>query len=139
MKNILPIFLIGTLLLVLPACGKSSSDLVGQTWHLVSFGSPSSPSPAAAGISTQLTFDSNGTMDANMGCNAISGDYTLSNGSISFGPVISTMMACMDNGSDKQERALVSAFNNSVNYQIDGDTLTITTQDGQITLIFTNK
>jgi heat shock protein HslJ len=129
------------ILFALPFTGCTSRDpnLENQVWQLVSYGSIYTPIAAITGIGTSLTFDKNGTINAHMGCNYISGDYIMSNGKITFNQLISTMMACPENGVSLQESALISAFKGPVEYLITGNTLTIYYKDRQQMMTFAAK
>src|SRR5260221_4323279 len=92
--------LIGIALFVLAACspsGPGAASLPGTNWKLVSYGPASMPQDAAADIETHLTFGGDGTLSGSMGCNSFSGTYNVQDDShITFGAIISTLMACAD-------------------------------------------
>jgi len=120
----------------LSACaGGASADIVGE-WRLVSFGPASSPRPAAG--ETSITFGADGQLAGNVGCNSFGGEYTVSGTNIKFGPLMSTMMACMDTIGD-QESAVFAAFTNTAAFALSGDTLTITSADGSTVAVLARK
>jgi putative lipoprotein len=131
-----------TALPVLAACAGQSAGaggfgaLSGTSWKLASYGSASSPTAAAADIDTNLTFAADGTLGGNLGCNSMGGDYTVRNQNIVFGSVYSTEMAC-DEPRMAQESQALQVLQGTTAFKIEGNTLTITSSDGQNVLTFT--
>ena len=131
MKKIPFVLLSLFILTTLVACGSSgnSAALTDTSWKLVSYGSASNPTAAVPDAKTALTFDKDGKLSGSAGCNSISGDYTISGDQISFGPVISTLMACAD-PLMQQESAVLKMFSGQAKYEIASGQLTITSADG---------
>jgi heat shock protein HslJ len=124
--------------LTLGACsGNAANSPVGD-WELVSYGSTANPTPAAAGVDTSITFASNGQVTGNVGCNSFSGNYSVNGPQITFEPIISTLMACED-PVGTQEAEVFRVFTGIVNFQVAGDTLTITTEDGASVVVLARK
>ncbi len=124
--------------LMLTACaGNVTNSPVGD-WKLVSYGSTASPTPAAAGVDTSITFASNDQVSGNVGCNSFSGDYSVNGSQITFGPIISTLMACED-PIGQQEAEVFHVFTGTVNFQVNGNTLTITSADGTSAVVLERK
>lgn len=117
--------------------GSGSSSPEGE-WRLVSYGDAANPTPAAMGVDTTITFASNGQVMGNVGCNSFSGDYAVSDSQITFDPLISTLMACED-PIGTQEAEVFRVFTETVNFQISGDTMTITTPDGNSAVVLERK
>jgi heat shock protein HslJ len=130
-KSLLVLFILS---LALSACasGSNSPSIVG-TWKLTAYGPADSPTPAVADVDATLTFDADGKVGGSGGCNSLGGDYTVEGEQITFGPIISTMMACAD-PIMAQEGMVTQVMNESASYAIDGNTLTIS-RDGNI-LVF---
>ena len=125
-------------LFVLAACaGGSSASVIGQ-WKLVSHGSASSQTPAAPDVDTSIDFSSDGQMNGNVGCNGFGGEYKVDGDTIAFGPVMSTMMFCEGPVGD-QEMATIAVFQGSATFVLDGDTLTITSADGNSVIVLARK
>ncbi len=113
----------------LSACsGGSSASIVGE-WKLVSYGSPSNSTSAVPGVDTSISFGSDGRLNGNVGCNSFGGDYKVADGKITFGSMMTTLMACEDTVG-KQESAVLAVFANTASFSLKGDTLTITSADG---------
>jgi heat shock protein HslJ len=119
------------LALLLAACGGASSALTGVTWKLVSYGPPGAEQDAVADVPTSLVFGDDGQVSGSMGCNSFGGEYKVEGNQITFGPLVSTLMAC-DEPIMNQESAVLKIFTGTVDYQVDGTTLTITGADGSV-------
>jgi heat shock protein HslJ len=121
--------------LTLSACASGSntptntptSSLIG-TWKLTAYGPAASPTPAVADVDATLKFDSDGKVGGSGGCNSLGGDYTVEGDQITFGPIISTMMAC-DDPRMVQEGTVIQVMTDTASFKIDGNTLTITKDD----------
>jgi len=131
-------FVIGLLaIFVLTACaGKSSASIQGG-WKLVSYGSPSDQKPAVPDVDTSIEFGSDGRMSGNVGCNSFGGDYTVSGNTITFGPVMSTMMFC--DAVSEQESGTLAVLKEKPTFVLDGGMLTITSNDDGSSIILEKK
>ena len=125
-------------ILILSACsGGASASVVGE-WTLVSYGDASSSTPAVPDVETSIHFDEKEQFDGNVGCNSFGSEYKVDGDQIVFGSIISTMMFC--DATSAQESAVLSILSDqSVNYQIDGERLTITSGDGSSVLVLAKK
>jgi len=130
-KFLIVLFMVG---IMLAACApKADSASLTGTWRLKSIGPTDAPQPAAPGIDATLTFDKEGRMNGNVGCNSFGGDYKLAGDKITFGPIMSTMMACAE-PQMTQEQITLQILNESVSYKLDGNTLTIA-RDGAVLVL----
>lgn len=59
------------------------------------------------------------------GCNRFSGPYTLDHNQLSFGALMSTKMACMDNARNKTEQVFLDALSRVDSYMHEANTLTL--------------
>lgn len=75
-----------------------------------------------------LKFNS-GTLEVFAGCNTGSGSYTATESDIEFGPIAITKMAC-DDAANTLEQTVLSVLTGTQSYVIEGNTLTITADDG---------
>jgi heat shock protein HslJ len=124
-------------LLLLAACaGGSPATIMGQ-WELVSYGSASSQTPAVADVDTSIEF-LDGQLSGNVGCNGFGGEYEVDGDVLKFGPVMSTMMFC-EGPVGEQEMATIAVFQESATFVLDGDTLTITSADGNSVIVLARK
>ncbi|MFI1419680.1 META domain-containing protein [Streptomyces sp. NPDC020731] len=77
-----------------------------------------------------LTFDKEeGTVAGRLGCNHVNADATVRDGHITLGTPSLTRMMCEDSLMDS-EKALTKLFNGTVAYEVDGRTLTLTSENG---------
>lgn len=136
MKKLIPVLLVMMVLLAACGSGNSSASVVG-TWKLVSYGSADKQTPAAEGVDTSIEFK-DGKLSGNVGCNSFGGDYKVDGDKITFGPVMSTMMACLNQSGD-QEQGTLAVLQNTVKYAVSGDTLTITSADGKAEVVLAKK
>lgn len=120
----------------LVACaGGSSADIQGQ-WRLVSYGPVSSQTPAASDVETSIEFKE-GQLSGNVGCNGFGGDYTVDGGTITFGPVMATLMFC--EAVAGQESGTFAVLQEKTTFTLDGNTLTITSADGNSSIVLERK
>lgn len=134
MKKILVLGLLMTL--ALAACGGGSSASIEGQWKLVSYGPSSGQVSAAPDVETSIEFK-DGQMSGNVGCNGFGGEYSIKGGQIEFGPVMSTMMYC--EAVAEQESSTLAVFQETASFVLDGDTLTITSADGAMTIVLARK
>lgn len=116
-------------LLILTACSSTGPSITGD-WALVSYGDASNPIPAVPDVDTQINFDENGQMSGNVGCNGFGGAYELTGNEITFNGVMSTMMYCDATSAQEQGVLGVIADKVQLQFQLNGDNLTITSADG---------
>ena len=119
------------LVLGLAACSGAapSADLKGTSWVLVEI----SGQPIVAGSSPTLSFEEE-QAGGNGSCNSFGGEYTLDNGKLTFGPLVSTMMYCEE--TMEQESAYLAALQSAAAYQIEDGRLLILDADGVVVLAF---
>ena len=116
-------------LLILTACSSTGPSITGD-WALVSYGDASNPTPALPDVDAHINFDDQGQMSGNVGCNGFRGAYELTGNEIAFNGVMSTMMFC--DATSAQEQGVLSIFADKVQlqFQLNGNNLTITSADG---------
>jgi len=118
--------------LMLAACAGGSSASVEGQWKLVSYGPAASQTPAAPDVETSIEFK-DGQLNGNVGCNGFGGDYSVKGDQMEFGPVMSTMMYC--EAVAEQESGTLAVFQETAGFVLDGDTLTITSADGAMSIV----
>ncbi len=141
--NKFPVVLIAALTLaglLLAACGggKTSAGLTGVDWKLVSYGTKDSQTPAAADVETSLVFGTDGTISGSLGCNSFGGKYKVADGSIEFSEVISTMMACVEPRMT-QESTSYQVLNGTATFELQDNTLTLTSESGDVVIILSGE
>ena len=122
----------------LAACSGGTANSVVGTWRLDSYGAPGNTTPAAPDVDTSIVFKEDGKIEGNVGCNGFGGDYTVEGNTITFGPIVSTLMFCEGPVGD-QETATLNVLAETVSYTIEGDTLTITSSDGSAVIVLSQK
>ena len=133
--TLIPLLLLAALTLSACASGNSLAD---TTWELVSYGDATNPTTAAPGVDTSLTFNKDGSLGGNMGCNGFGGDYSVRDNVVTFKNIFSTMMAC-EEPRMSQETATFSIMNGDVTFVVDVGTLTITSAaDGRVLVLSQN-
>jgi len=115
--------------LVLADRAVASPDLLleGTPWQLdgIRSGDSMSSVPAGAHVAT-LTVASDGTVSLNTGCNGGRSTATVSGSTITFGPVMTTKMACADKAGRDTEAAVLGVLDGAVEWSISEKTLTLT-------------
>ena len=118
---------------MLSACAGSSSASIQGQWKLVSYGSVPDQMPAVASVDTMIEFDSEGRMSGNVGCNNFGGGYTVDGDTITFSPVSTTEMFC-ETVAD-QESGTLAVLQEVTSFELDGNTMTITSVDGNSSIV----
>lgn len=109
----------------------SGSGLVGSQWTLVATEANRVQTPALVGDRpVTLDFVSETDVHGSGGCNTYNGAYTASDGLISFSPVMSTRMACVEEDRMAQENAYFAALALVERYVVSGNRLTLIGSDG---------
>lgn len=123
--------------LLLSACSTvlGTPELSDTNWKLAAYGPASDLKTAAEGIETSIKFGADGQVSGNLGCNGFGGEYKQTGAQLTFGPIMSTLMACPE-PQMSQESISLSILNGTVDFLLDGDKLTITGAGGdQLNLV----
>jgi len=128
-------FALKGLIILLPACASAPAldapvtPLLNTHWQLSSLGG----APVQAGTAQRephLSLQEQGHRVAgSLGCNGMNGSYTLDGEHLTFGPMISTRMACLK-GMDI-EHGFADALRNSASWKITGSRLELYDAGGQ--------
>ncbi len=111
--------ILGVFVLTVVACGGDSVGLSDQTWTLTEVDGTSAVPTAIA----TLTFDADGTLSGNTGCNAFTTSYEADGSSLTIvQPVAATLRAC-EEPVMTQETALFEAFAGTKEFSISGSSL----------------
>ena len=89
--------------------------------------------PVARGVASTLEITAEGGVSGRGGCNRYSGTARVGPGTIAFGALRSTMMAC-DGPGMGQERRFHSALSHAAAWRIEGDRLVLVDAAGQTVL-----
>lgn len=127
MKKYLLILLM--ICLTVSACAsKENARPLAGSWRLTAYGPSDSPAPAVPDVDAILSFDADGTLTGNTGCNQLGGDYQVEGEQITFGQIVSTLIACPDLEM-AQEDSMHQVLTGTASFKIEGNTLTITNND----------
>jgi heat shock protein HslJ len=120
------------------ACDESPtspSELIGQTWRLLSIdrsGLPSNPAPSDRRFT--IAFQDGGRLAVRADCNSCSGTYDLSRSQFNIRPLACTRAFC---GNDSLDTPFLQALSDARSARIDGSELTI--RADSVTLRFTRQ
>ena len=99
--------------------------LEGTTWTAESLISEQAVSSIPAGVRPPtLTLDA-GSVAVDTGCNTGRGTYTVSGDAVTFGPIATTRMACVDPSGQQVETAVLAVLTGTATAAIDGPVLTL--------------
>ncbi len=119
-----------------PGAVPEGDPLVNTSWHLTTLGPAEAETPVVADSPATLTFSADGTAGGNTGCNSYGGDYTVESDTLSFGEMVSTLMACADEAVMAQEQAYLQALQSAARFEVTADHLTIWYDEGNSQLNF---
>ena len=109
------------LAVIVSACSSFSGqpDLNGTSWVLTQLqGSP----VASTSVPTLIFAD--GQVSGNASCNSFGGSYQhLWGDSLKFGPLMSTLMACLDSSAMEREGVYLGVLGQVAKYRVDNDQL----------------
>ena len=88
-------------------------------------------------MDTSIEFK-DGKLNGNVGCNSFGGDYKVNSDQLTFGPIVSTMMACLNQSGD-QEMATLAVLQNTAKFTASGNTMTISSADGKSAIVLEKK
>ena len=104
-----------------PSGGGDPASLDGTSWTLTTIGGTE---VAVESVPT-LVFAEGGAVSGNAGCNQFSGTATIGDGTIDFGALASTRMACVDEAATQLETEYLAALDAATTWSVDDGTLTI--------------
>jgi heat shock protein HslJ len=124
--------LVVPLLMIAPALAQTSRDLstdqrvlTGTEWRLISLGPPGSETDVVPGTTVTLKFGEDGRASGSTGCNSYGGTYEVSGDRITFGRLVSTRRACLDQNANQQEQRFLAALEAANRFRLSSDRLTI--------------
>lgn len=129
-------FLLALVALMLPAPVSDQRVLAGTDWRLVSFGPAGAETNVVAGTTVSIKFGEDDRVSGSTGCNAYSGTYEVRGDTISFGRLISTRRACLDQNANEQERRFLAALEAANRFRLSSNGLTILSDRGRTVLNF---
>jgi heat shock protein HslJ len=121
--------------LPMPTASTGPESLVGPEWSLESISGKS----VIAGTTLTAAFSSEERVSGSAGCNRYFGSVRVAAGSLSVGPLASTMMACGQDGAMEQERLYLASLQAATSYTIQGHELRLGPSASQVTLVFASR
>lgn len=114
------------------------AELAGTSWDVLSYNN-GKEAVVSVIIGTKLTatFDADGRLSGNAGCNDYSGDYATEGEKITIGPLAATQKYCdQPAGVMEQEAQYLAALQSAATYRVDGNTMEMRTADGALAAVF---
>lgn len=120
--------------------GQPGADgrLANTRWLLASFAAEGGQSPVVEGATITLNFGADGRAAGSGGCNSYGGEYSERGDELSFGPIVSTKRACVDERANRQEQQYLAALGAAGRFELSSGRLTIFQSDGRGSLNFTS-
>jgi heat shock protein HslJ/photosystem II stability/assembly factor-like uncharacterized protein len=113
--------------------------LAGTSWELVSFGPTGAETDVIGKSTVTLIFEPGGQAGGNGGCNSYGAPYELAGSEISFGDVVSTLMACADDAVMDREASYLAALQTADSFELADNRLTIFYDAGKGVLNFVRE
>jgi heat shock protein HslJ len=108
--------------------GQAGEPVVDRDWSLAELGARTDPQGAGGRPATLRLDSKEGRASGFAGCNRFSGAYTLAGDRLSFGPILSTRMAC-ERGMDL-ELAYLEALAKVASFAVSDGELALRGRDG---------
>jgi heat shock protein HslJ len=114
-----------------PTPGPEPAPTLAMTsWTLVSYGELGAEAQVIDGTEVTLEFQDD-TLAAGLGgCNSFGAQYEATNGDISFTEIVSTLIACEEEGVMEQEEAYFQALENAKEFEL---------MDGELRIWYDNR
>ena len=111
-------------------CRPATPTITGKEWIVVAVGDRIAPVGAGGKMLTLTLDDSTHHAYGFAGCNQYNANYTLTDSALTFGPVMSTKMACLE--SMEIEMVFLSTLPYVTNWQQPDSILTLTSSGGVV-------
>ncbi len=134
------VILLAVLTFTIGACARPGpAPLEDTAWILESYGEPGNLQTVLEGTEITATFDSaEKRINGSAGCNSYSGDYQVSDNTLTFLNISYTEKFCMEpEGIMEQETQYLKTLNNAESYQVKDGTLQV--NSGNEILIYTAR
>lgn len=118
-----------------------TQQLAGTSWVVNAYNNGKEAVVSVmAGTKLTAAFSKDGNLAGFAGCNNYNATYKATPPKITFGPVISTQMACAEPaGVSEQETAYLAALQTAATYRIEGKTLELRTAGGALAVELLRK
>ena len=114
---------------------EKPTELYGTKWDVTSMVKGARKGESGVALASEaegkvhLTFDRDGTVRGQLGCNRVTAKATVGDGSITLGRAGTTRKMCSASLMST-EKSLLKLFDSTVKYQVKGSTLTLTSENG---------
>jgi putative lipoprotein len=116
---------------------STPGDLSRPTWKLTRLVVNGLDQPLSASHRATIRFlASQRQVTGTGGCNSFGGSYTLIGNQVRFGDLRSTLVACADADAMEQESQYFQGLSQVTNYQVSGNTLTLSDGGGHVAMTF---
>lgn len=105
------------------------SELVDTTWLVTGTVANQGVSTVPVDSTASMLIAPDGVVTVDTGCNTGSGDVTITDDTLTFGPIAITRMACAPELMEL-EASVLGVLQGDVTYEINGDSLSLRTGDG---------
>lgn len=109
--------------------------LANTEWRLLSFGRVGAETEVGPPAIT-LRFGVEGRASGSGGCNNYGGTYRVQGDNLTFGALMSTKRACLDNGATQREQQFLNAIGSANRFRLSRGRLTISYEGGRSVLTF---
>ena len=113
---------------------EQDATLVGTVWQLTTLiaGVDQDAGVGSTGVDAELVLSEDGRVSGSTGCNRLSSSFELEGDVLLLGPVVTTRMACTDDGAVRQEREVLAVLaSERIGVELDGDRLVLRAADGR--------
>jgi heat shock protein HslJ len=118
-----------------PPAAAPAAELPGTTWFVTGFAGPTGVATAVIpGTTVTLDFGRDGNAGGNGGCNRYGGDFSTDpgTGTLAFGPLIRTEMACTPDSTTTQENGYLVALERTTAHRIADGRLQLLDSSGTV-------
>lgn len=116
---------------------EAAQELSGTAWNLESLGPVGSETEVMEETTLVLSFDSAQEMGGTGGCNSFGAGYTVEDGRLVLGELVTTLIACDDQAVMDQELRFYEALQAAGEYELSEEELTIWYDNGESAMHFT--
>lgn len=129
--GVLAVAVVGMLAIVAFAMNRGEG-LEDRTWVVQEMSIDGTMTAPIVQATPYAVFD-NGGIGGSAGCNTYNGGYEAGSGSITIGPLMTTLMFCeAPQGTMEQESAYLALLQSADSFEVDGDQLTLSIGDSAV-------
>ena len=118
----------------------ASTSVTGVTWMATGINNGKQALVSTvAGSTVTMELKDDGTVTGNATCNTYNGDVTVDGDKITFGPLMTTRMACASDELNAQEQAYLQALGNTTTWELANGVLTFRDDGGAMQVTYAAK